>query len=409
MSEIDTGGIPSHVSPERIFEFDLYGLNEDARLRPDVQQGLTFLHSQAPDVFYTPANGGHWVATRYELMRRILQDPSTFSSVQLTVPRTAAQQPLIPLSMDPPDHTPFRQILMRYFTPRLIRTMEESIRTRARELIAVVADKGECDFMESISAPLPVFVFMEMMGLPAEKFGLFREIVVEWFGIPNGPRRGELAQIIIGHLREVIAARRDDPREDIISSMLSEQVNGRPLAQAELESMSFLLFLAGLDTVANGAGFIFHRLAQMPDIQARLQTDPAAIPAFIDEGLRMSGVVTAVRTATRDVELDGAVLKQGDMIMCPLALAGFDERANARANEFHVDRKAASHLMFSTGPHLCVGQILARMELKVLVEEWTKAIPFFQLSPGFVWDVRIGSIIGLMNLDVVWPTETEAF
>src|SRR5581483_7576199 len=146
--------IPSHVPADRVFEFDLYKLDDDPRLNPDVQGGLGFLHQDAPDIFYTPANGGHWVATRYELMLQVLQDPVRFSARQLTVPRGAVQQRLVPLSLDPPEHTPYRQILMRYFAPKTIQVLEPAIRARARALVAAVADQGSCDFMKAVAAPL---------------------------------------------------------------------------------------------------------------------------------------------------------------------------------------------------------------------------------------------------------------
>ena len=397
--------IPAHVPPERIFRFDLYGLNEEPALEPDVQAGLSALLRPAPDIFFTPCNGGHWVVKRYETMCRILQDPARFSARQLTVPKSAAQQKLIPLSLDPPEHTPYRQILMRFFAPKTIAAMEPFIRARAQELIAAVAPTGHCDFMEHVAAPLPVFVFMAMMGLPTEKFGAFRTIAVEWFGIPNGPRRGELAQIILGHLRETIAERRTAPRDDLISRLIAERVEGRPLDQEEIESISFLLFLAGLDTVTNGAGFLFHRLARMPEMQRQLVAEPDRIPAFIDEGLRTCGVVTTVRTLMAEVELDGVLLKTGDLVMVPLPLAGYDATLHSDPATFDPTRQRASHLMFSIGPHLCVGNGLARRELRLLVEEWLRAIPSFAPAPDYAREVRIGSIIGLMNLDLVWPVE----
>ncbi len=394
--------IPAHVSTELIFSFNLYSLSDDPRLAGDTQSGLTFLHREAPDVFFTPHNGGHWVVTRHDLMREVLMDPARFSSAQLGVPKTGQQSTLIPLTLDPPQHTPYRRILMQYFAPKLISQMEDDIRKRAVVLIEQVREIGSCDFLKEVGMPLPVYVFMDMMGLPIEKFGVFREIVIEWFATPNGDRRQEIAGIILGHLRETIAERRTEPQVDLISSLIGESLDGRPLSQDEIESMSFLLFLAGLDTVANAAGFMFARLAQLPQLQRQLCEDLTLINPFIDEVLRMSGVVTTARLVTQDCELGGARLRKGDMVLCPLALAGLDERANSDPLEFRIDRKSSAHLMFATGPHLCVGHFLARLELRVLLQEWLRAVPKFALDPKMPREVQIGSMTAILQLGIKW-------
>ncbi|WP_425230016.1 cytochrome P450 [Sphingomonas sp.] len=405
MAELHAQQVPAHVPPDRVFEFDLYGLTDDPRLRDGVQTGLTFLHREAPDVFFTPANSGHWVVTRERLMREVLMSPERFSSAQLTVPRTAQQQPLIPLTLDPPEHTPYRKVLMQFFAPKVVAAMEGDIRRRAAVLVAAVREAGECDFLQQVAMPLPVQVFMDLMGLPSTMFSEFRRIVVDWFGSPNGPRRQALAVEVLGHLRSLIADRRTAPRDDLVSALMVQSVEGRVLRQDEIESMCFLLFLAGLDTVANAAGFMFARLATMPDMQERLANEPDLVSRFIDETLRMSGVVSTARIVTQDTELGGAHLKQGDMILCPLALAGLDETANADPLHFKLDRKGATHLMFATGPHLCVGHFLARLELRALLAEWLRAVPHFRLDPSLRPQVKIGSMTAMLSLALKWGGE----
>ena len=400
--------LPSHVPHDRVYPFDLYDVGNDPRLSLDTQTGLTFLHREAPDLFFTPYNGGHWTVTRHDLMREVLLNPERFSSAQLGVPKTEGRQALIPLSLDPPAHTPYRHILMKHFGSKTIARMEDDIRTRAIALIEAVISNGACDFLQQVGMPLPVQVFMDLMGLPVAKTDIFREIVVEWFATPNGPRRQEIAAIVIGHLQEVIAERRAAPRNDLVSALIADSVEGRPLSQAELESMSFLLFLAGLDTVANAAGFMFSRLAQMPDLQALLRDDGALRGRFIDEVLRVSGVVTTARVVTHDTQLDGVLLREGDMVLCPLALAGLDDRVNVDPLEFRLDRKSPVHLMFATGPHLCVGHILARLELRVLLEEWLRRIPSFCIDPANPRHVKIGSMTAMLRLGIMWPQEQRA-
>ncbi len=398
----DSVVVPSHVPKDRVFGFDLYGLTDDPRFQNGVQEGLTFLHREAPDVFYTPSNGGHWVVTREKLMREVLMAPERFSSAQLTVPRTEQQQQLIPLTLDPPRHTPYRKILMNFFGPKTVAGMETDMRLRAAALIDRVSGDGGCDFLQQVAMPFPVQVFMDLMGLPMEKFGEFRRIVVDWFGSPNGPRRQKLAIEILGHVRELIADRRQELRQDLASALLTQTVEGRLLLQDEIESMCFLLFLAGLDTVANAAGFMFARLATMPDLQRRLAQEPDLATRFIDEVLRMSGVVATARVVTGDTKLGGAAMREGDMVLCPLALAGLDETSNPDPLTFSLDRKGSSHLMFATGPHLCVGHFLARLELRILLEEWLKAVPQFALDSGHRPQVKIGSMTAMLSLHLGW-------
>ncbi|WP_421851789.1 cytochrome P450 [Novosphingobium sp.] len=404
MNQALSDPIPDHVPASLVFPFDLYALSDDPRLADDTQAGLTFLHRGAPDVFFTPQNGGHWVATRHDLMREVLMNPDRFSSAQLGVPKTATQSRLIPLSLDPPQHTPYRRILMQHFAPKRISRMADDIRMRAIGLIEQVRERGSCDFLNEVGMPLPVQVFMDMMGLPAEKFDVFRAIVVEWFATPNGPRRQVLAGTILGHLREVIDQRKATPQEDLMTALLSESIKGRPLSQDEVESMAFLLFLAGLDTVANAAGFMMARLARMPELQRNLREDSALVDPFIDEVLRTSGVVTTARLVTQDCKLGEAVLMKGDMVLCPLALAGMDDRVNSDPLEFKLDRKSPAHLMFATGPHLCVGHFLARLELRILLQEWLRLVPQFSLNPNVPREVRIGSMTAFLQLGIKWST-----
>lgn len=402
MKTISNRQLPEHVPDELHFDFDLYDLSEDVRLREDTQKGLTFLHQQAPDIFFTTRNGGHWVVTRHALMTRILTDPEHFSSGQLTVPKTGGQPTLIPLTLDPPAHTPYRQILMRHFSPKRMSAMESDIRNRARALIADATTTSGGNFMESVAVPFPVFVFLDLMGLPTSKFRRFREIVIEWFAIPNGPRRHTLADEILGHLRATISERKRQRANDLISALIDETIDGRRLTDEELESMCFLLFLAGLDTVANGAGFMIERLAHMPELQKALMDSAELRKGFLEESLRTSGVVNTTRLLKSDFELEGVKMKAGELVLCPLALAGYDEKVNSSPLAFDASRETRSHLMFATGPHLCVGHFLARLELKILLEEWLRAVSFFAIDSGKPKTIKIGSITALLSLNLTW-------
>jgi len=396
--------VPAHVREELIFDYDYLADYRIGRAG-DVQLGYHALHAEAPDIFYSPRNGGFWVITRLDLMSKVLPDTEHFSNRVLEIPRIYSDNLMIPLNLDPPDHLPFRMVLMRHFDPKSIRAMEPKIRTWANRLIDVFIDKGSCEFAEEIGAGFPVSVFMELMGYPLERFEEFRSITHAFFNPEiSAPDRVEVQNKIIGIVSEYFEARRKQPRDDLLTRLLKEQVKGRPLTSDELNSIGFLLFLAGLDTVANTLTFTFNHLAQAPELQARLVAQPEVIPTFVEEALRRFSIVQQPRICKKDVEFQGVQFREGDMVVCSLPLAGMDERKNPNPETFDIDRQNRAHIAFSTGPHTCIGNYLARLEMKVLTEEWTRRIPTFRRKPGTKPEWRSGGVAALAKVHLEWPT-----
>ena len=280
--------IPSHVPKELVFPFNMYN---DARTKGDIHEGLATLFRDAPDLFYTPENGGHWVATRYELMNEIVKDHERFSSREVRVPRVEGSYIAIPLNLDPPEHTFFRLILMHHFSPSAIRRLETRIRHWAKFLIGEIAGKGKCDFADTVGSLFPVSIFMELMGLPLERLREYRALVVEYFGDISAERRVELEKLIGGEMRQVIEARQIERRDDLISKLLDEEVDGKKMTLKELEDLANLMFQAGMDTVANFATFFFRYMGYRPELQRLLHENPDRIPDIVEEGFRMFGVV----------------------------------------------------------------------------------------------------------------------
>jgi cytochrome P450 len=391
--------IPTHVSKDLLVDFDIY---TDDRMRHNPHLGLKALHSVAPDIFFTPLNGGHWVVTRFELMNRILPDTEHFSNSELDIPRSYSTNRMIPLNLDPPDHLPFRIVLMRHFDKRSITAMEEKLHGWAAQLIDQVLADGACDFTETLGAGFPVSVFMEMMGMPLERIDEFRSIALEYFGKTTIERRLELQRIIIDTMGELIEARRLERRADLISKLLDEQIRGRSLTPDELRSISFLLFIAGLDTVANALTFAFRNLAADRALQDQLVADSSLIPAFVEESLRRFAVVNQTRIVKKDLDIGTARFREGDMVLCPLALAGLDERANPNPERFDLQRDDRKHIAFSIGVHVCIGNILARAEMRVFTEEWLKRIPRFRMRKDAHLEWRAGLVMALMHLPLEW-------
>jgi cytochrome P450 len=194
----------------------------------------------------------------------------------------------------------------------------------------------------------------------------------------------------------------------LLSKLLAETVLGRPLTLSELQSMGYLLFLAGLDTVANALSFAFRHLATDPALQQRLAADPARIPDFVEESLRCYGVVNQTRIVCQDIEIAGVEFHEGDMVSCALPLAGLDERKNPDPERFDIDRKGREHIAFSTGAHTCIGNFLARAEMKIFTEEWLRRVPHFRVAPGATLTWRAGQVMALLTLPLEWSAAAQA-
>jgi cytochrome P450 len=368
--------VPQYVPSDRVCPFNPY---TDHRMRENLHEGLAALQRERPDIFYTPTNGGHWVATRFELLERILKDHENFSSVQTQVPLLPKPWIQIPLHLDPPAHTPYRMLLMRYFSGPAIRSWEHHIREDAVRLVDEFAPRGRCEFAEDIALHFPVSVSMKIMGWPIGRMNDFRDLAVKFFsGLTDVDQTMLNITAIQREVKALIVERRERPDDGLVSQLISAQIEERRLSFEELESICFILFLAGLDSVASTATFLFHHLAQTPDLQQTLGADLRRIDDFLEEGMRKFGMVSTVRTARHDVKVGDVDVRAGDPILC-VPLAGLDERRNPNPAAFRLDRPGRQHMIFGGGVHLCIGNALARRELRILTEVWLQRIPRFKL------------------------------
>jgi cytochrome P450 len=394
-----TAQVPTvtQLPPERIRQFDI----NSAMLAKDFHKALAELQEDAPDIFYTPTNGGHWVITRHALLTEVLQDGERFSSVQTQLPLLPEPQIMIPLHLDPPRSMAYRKILMQYFSRAAVERMEPRVRELARSLVQNVANDGRCEFINSVAMPLPVTIFIELAGFDVSKIAHLRNLAVRYLlDLSNIEQTLRNIDAIKREVAEVVALKRVRPSSDLVSDLLNQSIDGRPLTDEEINSMCFLLFVAGLDTVVNAASFVFLHLARSPDKQELLRANPKKIPDYVEECFRMFGVVSTVRTAKVDVELGGVRIQAGEPLLCILPLAGMDGRANPHPEVFDVDRKERSHMLFGGGVHLCLGHLLARLEVRVLIEEWFSLIPAFGLAPGFVPAYQPAQIVSLASLNL---------
>lgn len=317
-----------------------------------------------------------------------LREPDRFTSAGGVL--HIGEQPLIPLEVDPPAHTRYRRLLNPWFVPREMQRLEPDVRAAVRELIDGFADRGRCDFHEELATPLPSRIFLALMGLPTEdlpQFLAWRDATirpdVEPGDIGGAERiRAETARAISDYFRAEIARRRRHPDGTLLSNIVHATIEGQPLTEPELLGISHLLLLGGLDTVTATLDCMVHFLARHPDHRRQLLEDPSLIPSAVEELLRwLTPVMVVSRSVARDLEIDGVALEAGDPTFVVLGAANDDESEfGDTAIDFRRDPNR--HLAFGAGHHLCLGAHLARLELRVALEELHARIPDYRIPDG---------------------------
>ena len=391
---------PAHVPPDCVVDFDYFhppGIDQG----DDVFTALGRLH-QGPDIQWTPRNGGHWIATRAEDMRWIRSEPLLFSHKESVVPAGMMQGLMPPTNIDPPYHARFRAVLNPFFTPGAISRLEQGVRAITVELIEGFRPKGECDFVEDFARIMPVVVFLNLLQLPTERRGQFLEWGRGYINAPDNDSKERAAAEVAAFLAGVLDEREASPRGDLFSAIAAWRRNPRFQSEEEVIGMAMVSFLAGLDTVTGLLNFTALHLATDAQARARLVADPGILPQAVEEYVRRHGLSNSGRLLTADVTRKGVTMKQGDMLLVVDALCSLDERVCPVAKTIDFDRVDGITDTFGNGVHRCVGEHLARLELRVFLEEWTKRIPEFRTDPARPPVTYSGVVIGVSQLGLVW-------
>ena len=395
--------IPAHVDPALVVDFDYFGDRRYAEAGNPYKALLALGEEIGRGIFWSPYNGGHWFITDHEMLFEAARTPELFASRNNSFPAVPPEEEpfLPPFNTDAPDHIKYRMPLMRAFAPARMRGLESGIRSRSIELIEDIAGQGCCDFLEAVAEPLPIFIFMRMMGFDVARYREFREWV-SWMTQPDIEQRTQAYSKTIEMARPLFEERRRMPKDDLLSHLLDETIDGRPLTQRELEGICTLLFGAGLDTVVNSIAFSMEHLASDPALQDRLRRQPELIPEAVEELLRCYGVATASRSVAKDGTFHGATLKAGERVSLFLQAGNLDPAAFPAAEKFDLDRENKAHITFNSGPHRCVGSHLVRIEMAVLFEEWLKRMPNVRLNPESPPSYRTGVIFAVTSLPLLW-------
>lgn len=376
--------------------------------RDDYYDVLARLRADDPVHACSP---GFWVVTRYEDIRDLSRDPTHFCSGRgalVNDPIRSSGTPMLArsiLHMDPPEHAVFRKLLNRQFTPRALSGLEESIRKSASRLLDAADTGGVIDFVSELSAPFPLAVIAELLGIDEadrEDFRRWSDAAIE---SPDRPPEetmaalGELSAFIVEHIK----GKRERPGPDLVSLLVGSEVDGQPLSKEELFMFLLTLLVAGNETtrtLLSGSAIV---LAEHPDQRAWLASDPARLPGAVEECLRWVTPVHAFcRTATEDAVIAGTSVRAGDYLCMLYASANRDERVfGPDAAVFDVRRETVPvHLAFGFGEHVCLGASLARLEARVFYEELLARFPAYEVA-GPVERVLSTTVAGIRSLPVV--------
>ena len=333
------------------------------------------------------------IVTRHGDVEHVLENPEVFSS-SVSAADLKNDRPLIPLQIDPPDHRKYRLLLNPLFSASRMKAMEESIARLVHGLLDGFAGEHEIDFAARFSVPFPSQVTLDLLGLPQEDLPLFlamKDGIIRpaaHTGEPLGhpateAHQAATARSIYDYFGPALVERSRHPRDDMLSFLLTAEVDGERLTHEEVLDICFLLLIAGLDTVSASLECFFAHLCEFPERRREIVADPDLVPAAVEELLRFETPVTAVpRIATRDTELSGTPIASGEHVMVLLGSANTDEAGLPDADRVRWDREVTRQLAFGGGIHRCIGRHLARVELQTAITIWHERIPEYRLAPG---------------------------
>jgi cytochrome P450 len=336
-------------------------------------------------VAHTSAYGGFWTLTRYEDVVAAARDTETFASRQPFVERPGTPE-FIPLSSNGERHRHFRRLLAPYFTPARIKALEPRVRELVREHLEPALASGEGDLVAELAGPLPARVLCAFLNVPDAEWVSFRDLSMLVAGVAGrgADQQAAVSQLFIDKAVALVAERRRaplKPSEDMFSGLLAADYDGSPLDDETIGHIGMQMIAAGHSTTTRALTVAVHHLAVHPDEQARLRADRDSIPTAVEELLRIGPPLHLLgRHLTEEIEKDDVTLGSGELVGLGFAAANFDEEAFPDAKRCDLARKPNRHLTFGIGPHICIGAPLARLELRLVIDELLERTESFELT-----------------------------
>jgi cytochrome P450 len=372
---------------------------------------------QSCPIAHTDRRKSSWLPTRYDDVTDIAHDVAHFSSLKVAViPGDEDEDPnanfdgpnleygLPPISADPPLHTWTRRLLLPWFSHQRVDSYVPLTRDLCRGLLDEFVDEGNADAAADYAQQIPVRVIARILGVSPDLSDTFTGWVRDVLEFADDPERrqrgGEgLLNYFLGQLEEC----RRNPGDDLLSELLTTEVDGQPVDDGIVLGMAALVLIAGVDTTWSAIGSSLWHLAAHPDDRKRLVAEPDLMPTAVEELLRAYAPVTMARVVTEDIEYKGCPMRAGDKVLMNFPAANRDPEAFEQPDVVLLDRAHNRHVAFGSGIHRCAGSNLARMELQVALEEWLARIPDFALAEGQEIAWAGGQVRGPRILPVVFP------
>jgi len=354
-----------------------------------------------------------WALARHADVQAAFRDPVRFSNTQgVSLEREQVREARVVMSflaMDPPEHGRVRALVNRGFTPRRVRDLEPSIRALATHYIDAFVEKGECDFIAEFAGKLPMDVVSEMVGVPAsdrDELRAWADLVLHREeGNPNVPPEGMTAAAnLLGYFSKHVATNRAKPRDDLTGALIQAELDGDHLADADIVAFLFLMIIAGNETTTKLLANALYWLGRNPEERAKVDADPALVPAWAEETLRYDPSSQLIaRTTTCDVEVRGHTIPEGARVGLLIGSANRDELAFEDPDAFDVHRNTSNSMAFGQGTHFCLGASLARLEARVALEEIQRRIPGWRVREEGLVRVHSSNVRGF----AAFPIEFE--
>ncbi|MCC8939551.1 cytochrome P450 [Bradyrhizobium sp. Arg68] len=361
----------------------------------------------ASPVVHTERFLGCYMPTTYQAVKEIAYDTEHFSSRRVVVrdvrPDITSRAP--PITSDPPEHKPAKQVLLPPFTPDAMKRLEPRVRAICNELIDEFIADGGCDAAARYTKHIPVRAIAHMLGIPEKDGDLF----IKWIhqilelGIKDDNEMMSGIREMTGYFMAHIEQRKLEPGDDLISQLMrAKGPGGQPLSDEHVLGSVRLLLIAGIDTTWSAIGSSLWHLARTPADRERLVAERALMPTAIEEFLRAYSPVTMAREVMKETTVSGCPVKSGNMVLLSFPAANRDPAMFPDADKVVIDRKENRHAAFGLGIHRCVGSNLARMEMTVAIEEWLKRIPDFRLDPAGKVTWSEGTVRGPRQLPILF-------
>lgn len=390
------------VSPGSKSDFDVL----DEQFVADPHAVYARLRSECP-VAHADRYGGYWLISRYDDVREAARNTDVFSSRGgIVIPSVDNPLPFLPIELDPPEHSQFRKPLQGWFSMSRLMALQDDIRGMVVERLDSIVDLRCADLCAELAGPIPPIVIAQLLGLDKSHWPVFRAMAEQ---LVTAAERGDSAANIeamgwlFTFMAEQIAMRKNEPQDDLLTFMSQLQIDGATITDQDAIGLALFTLIAGHETTTGAVGSMLLHLARDTAAQQRLREEPASIAKAVEEVLRLDPPVpNLARTVTREVTVGGVDLVPGDRVLLSWASANRDADAFSEPDTLVIDRPSNNHLAFGTGIHRCLGANLARLEMRIIIEEVLARIPTFRIADEA--EVVVGGVLarGPRVLPIIW-------